>query len=183
MRWAILTASVAALGFVGVATAAGVEKASAPSSASPAAPVERDPAALLRATSPPNSAPNRSYADPSAALMAADVDYLVREARREIAQGDRTPLWTTLAFADDFVSDRLGEARTDLANASGGIQGGLGDMFEPFLLAAEGHVDLSRAAGRFRRRQICRRRCRRCRRASCSRAPGACKKRPPITRR
>ena len=75
--------------------------------------------------------------------MAADVDYLVREARREIAQGDRTPLWTTLAFADDFVSDRLREARTDLANASGGIQGGLGDMFEPFLLAAEGHVDLA----------------------------------------
>ena len=35
MRWAILTASVAALGFVGVATAAGVEKASAPSSAEP----------------------------------------------------------------------------------------------------------------------------------------------------
>lgn len=141
MRWAILSASMAALGLAGVATAAEVLKASAPSSASPAAPVERDPAALLRATSPPDPAPNRTYADPSAALMAADVDYLVREARREIAQGDRTPLWTTLAFADDFVSDRLPEARADLANASGGIQGGVGDMFEPFLLAAEGHVD------------------------------------------
>src|SRR5689334_7332798 len=98
MRWAILSASVAALGFAGAATAAGVVKASAPASASPAVPAERDPAALLRTTSPSAPAACRTYADPSAALMSADVDYFVREARREIAQGDHTPLWTTLAF-------------------------------------------------------------------------------------
>ncbi|MBI3439386.1 MAG: hypothetical protein HY054_12200 [Proteobacteria bacterium] len=143
MRWAILSASVAVLGLAAGSAALPALAASAPASASPASPTtaERDPAALLRTTSPPNAAANRTYADPSAALMAADVDYLVREARRELAQGDRAPLWTTLAFADDFASDRLAEARTDLGNGPGGLQGGIGDMFEPFLLAAEGHVD------------------------------------------
>ncbi|MBS0385357.1 MAG: tetratricopeptide repeat protein [Proteobacteria bacterium] len=141
MRWAILSASVAALGLAAGSAMIPALAASAPAAASPAAPVERDPAALLRTTSPPNPAPNRTYADPSAALMAADVDYLVREARREVAQGDHTPLWTTLVFTDDFASDRLAEARTDLENAPGGVRGGLGDMFEPFLLAAEGRVD------------------------------------------
>jgi len=141
MRWAILSASVAALGLAVGSAAPLALAASAPAAASPAAPVERDPAALLRATSPPNPAANRTYADPSAALIAADVDYLVREARRELASGDRTPLWTTLAFTDDFASDRLAEARADLSNGPGGMQGGLADMFEPFLLAAEGHVD------------------------------------------
>ena len=121
MRWAILSASVAALGLAAGSAALPAMAASAPAAASPATPAtaERDPAALLRTTSPSNPAASRTYADPSAALMAADVDYLVREARREIAQGDHTPLWTTLAFTDDFASDRLTEARTDLTNAPG----------------------------------------------------------------
>src|SRR5262249_35262161 len=136
-------ASVAALGLAAGAAALPALAASAPAAAAPSTPTtpERDPAALLRTTSPPNAAANRTYADPSAALMAGDVDYRGREGRREIGQGDHTPLWATLAFADDFASDRLGEARADLNNGPGGIRGGLADMFEPFLLAAEGHVD------------------------------------------
>src|SRR5690348_5665403 len=93
MRWAILSASVLALGVAAGSAAFPAMAASAPAAASSATPAtpERDPAALLRTTSPPNAVANRTYADPSAALMAADVDYLVREARRELAQGDRTP--------------------------------------------------------------------------------------------
>jgi tetratricopeptide (TPR) repeat protein len=140
MRWAIISASIAALSFSSAALA-DAPKASAVPATAPASAEERDPAAQLRVTSPPNPAPDRTYADTSSALLAADVDYLVREARHRLAQGDQTPLWTTLVFSDDLISNRLAEARADLEHGPGGLQGGLGDMFEPFLLAAEGHVD------------------------------------------
>lgn len=102
------------------------------------------PAQELRVTSPPNAAPDRHYEDASAALLQADIDYLVRESRRNLARGgtsDQTALWTLTVFSDDFAAGRLSEARTTLVNSPGGIRGSLADMFEPFLLAAEGHVD------------------------------------------
>src|SRR5437764_354449 len=61
MRWAILSASVAALGLAAGSSMPVAFAASAPVAASPATPVERDPAALLRATSPSNPAANRTY--------------------------------------------------------------------------------------------------------------------------
>ncbi len=99
------------------------------------------PAALLRVTSPPNASASRTYGDPEAALLAADVDYLVREGRRAIARHDQTVLWYATVFADHFAAGRLADARGTLSSAPGGLGGGLADMMEPFLLAAEGKVD------------------------------------------
>ncbi|MFT3727315.1 MAG: hypothetical protein QM759_05800 [Terricaulis sp.] len=145
-RWAILAASAAAACFSisNAASAAGGPQAAAaatpPATTQQASANERETAPQLRVTSPPNPAPDRTYNDTSDALLAADIDYLVHEARRELATGDQTPLWTTLAFADDLASNQLQDARTVLGNAQGGVQGNLGDMLEPFLLAAEGKV-------------------------------------------
>ncbi len=146
MRWqAILAASIAAA--AGVTGAAhgqakpderGAERASLQQTALGE---ERVPNETLRRTSPPNAAADRRYDDAEAALIQADIDYLVREGRRSIARGDNTALWTALVFADDFASGRNADARRTLEAAPGGINGGIADMLEPFLLAAEGHVD------------------------------------------
>src|SRR5215813_10864869 len=95
-RWAILAASAAAACFTlaEAASAAGVPAAAPVATTQPTAANDREPAAQLRVTSPPNPAPDRTYNDTSDALLAADVDYLVQEARRELATGDQTPLWT-----------------------------------------------------------------------------------------
>lgn len=149
MRWAFLAATVAVSA---VSVAFAQEKPdSAPSAAATGdAILERavdqgpPPSAQLIVTSPPNASPDRTYEDPSAALIEADIDYLVREARRNLARGatsDQTALWTFSVFADDFAAGRYDAARTTLTNAPGGLQGSLSDMLEPFLLAAEGHVD------------------------------------------
>ncbi|HET9232258.1 MAG TPA: tetratricopeptide repeat protein [Vitreimonas sp.] len=102
-----------------------------------------EPAQELRVTSPPNAAPDRTYEDPSAALVEADIDYLIREGRRQLANGgsEAASLWSVAVFADDFAAGRLEEARATLTNSPGGLQGGIADMLEPFLLAAEGQVD------------------------------------------
>ncbi|MGH6950940.1 MAG: tetratricopeptide repeat protein [Vitreimonas sp.] len=102
---------------------------------------ERAPNDLLRRTSPPNAALDRTYAGPAEALLEADMDYLVREGRRAIARGESNALWTAVVFADDLASGRHTDARATLRAAPGGIDGGISDMLEPFLLAAEGHVD------------------------------------------
>ncbi len=148
MRWAFLAATVAASA-VSVAFA----QENKPADAAPAngqAVLERTvdqgppPAPQLIVTSPPNASPTRTYENPSAALVEADIDYLVREARRNLASGttgDQTVLWTLSVFADDFAAGRHDAARTTLTNAPGGLRGSLADMLEPFLLAAEGRVD------------------------------------------
>lgn len=147
MRWALLAASVAAaaIGTASVAMAqAKPERASAAARLQDAVVQEGvEPAQELRVTSPPDAAPDRTYEDPSGALLEADVDYLVREGRRALNRNvdDNVALWTVAVFADDFAAGRLPEARATLQNAPGGLQGPLADMLEPFLLAAEGHVD------------------------------------------
>lgn len=141
MRWAILAAVIAA--------AAGSASAQPTDDKGPEPGVTRialeepgrEPAAQLRTTSPQNAAIDRTYADPGAALLEADVDYLVREARRAIARGDANSTWTVLAFTDDLTAGRLAEARADLTAAQGGINGPIADLLEPFLLAAEGRAD------------------------------------------
>jgi tetratricopeptide (TPR) repeat protein len=142
MRLAILAASIAA-----AASATGVALAQKPEG--PATGVvqaaaggeERLTAEALRTTSPPNAAADRTYADPGAALLQADVDYIVREGRRAIARGETAPLWIAAVFADDLAANRLADARATLRAAPGGVNGGLADVLEPFLLAAEGRVD------------------------------------------
>ena len=136
MRAAILAASLAlaldaAAGGAYAATPAGEQSATN----------EQPPAAALRRTTPPDAAPDRTYEDPSAALLEADLDYLVREARRATARGDTTSLWQVLTFADNLESGRFQEAREDLREAPGGLESGVADVLEPFLLAAEGLVD------------------------------------------
>lgn len=144
MRWALLAASIAALS-AGMAAPASAQDGKDELSIQRAVLEEGvEPAQELRATSPPNAAPDRSYEDPSAALLEADIDYLVREGRRQLAGGqenEQASLWSLVVFADDLAAGRLDDARSTLRNAPGGLQGGVADMFEPFLLAAEGHVD------------------------------------------
>lgn len=139
MRLAILAASIAVAAGGGAALAQ--TKPEAAGLTQTAAADERAPAETLRLTSPPNAAADRTYADAGAALLEADVDYLVREGRRAIARGDAAPLWVSAVFADDLVSNRLDDARAALRAAPGGLRGGLADMLEPFLLAAEGRAD------------------------------------------
>src|SRR5262249_30618367 len=107
-----------------------------------ATPASINVSAALRATSPPNADPTRTYAQPSDAILAADLDYLVRKARTELSSGDQTAMWPVLAFSDDFAANNLRDARTVLEHSEGGVHGALADLLEPFLLAAEGKVDL-----------------------------------------
>jgi len=99
------------------------------------------PTAAFVATAPAHADPARTYTRPSDAILAADLDYLVRKAHTELADGDRTAIWPVLAFSNAFAANDLHGARDLLTHADGGAAGGLGDLFEPFLLAAEGHVD------------------------------------------
>ena len=147
MRLALLAASVAAVALangassVWAAPQAQTAAATATAPDAQAAASTREPAAALRATSPPNADPARTYEQPSGALLAADLDYLVRRARTETATGDQTAIWPVLVFSDELASNRLREARTALEHAQGGVHGSLADLMEPFLLAAEGRVD------------------------------------------
>ncbi|MES1156885.1 MAG: hypothetical protein ABUL73_03800, partial [Alphaproteobacteria bacterium] len=137
IRAAMLAASVAAL--CAEASAPAVA-ATAPAATSPATAIP-EPAAALRATAPPHADPARTYAQPSDALLQGDLDWLVREARRETARGDHNSMWPVLIVADDLMAGRTAEARAALEAAPGGLQGGIADVLEPFVLAAEGHVD------------------------------------------
>lgn len=142
MRWlAILAASVAASGVAYAQPRPENREAEGAQLQLTAVEDERAPNDLLRRTSPPNAALDRTYAGPAEALLEADMDYLVREGRRAIARGESNALWTAVVFADDLASARHADARATLRSAPGGINGGISDMLEPFLLAAEGHVD------------------------------------------
>jgi tetratricopeptide (TPR) repeat protein len=135
LRAALLAASMAAAGCAGVAFAA-TDRANI----QPVV-LDQEPSPALRVTSPPGADPARTYEEPKQALLEADLDYLVREAHRAIARGDNESIWPVLLFADDVASGRNGEARAVLEAAPGGLRGGIADILEPFLLAAEGHVD------------------------------------------
>lgn len=145
MRLAKLAASIATASVIALSAASAQEKPNEGSDNPPLAEeaaVEVAPTSdALRASSPPNAAPDRVYDDPEAALLEADMDYLVREGRRAIARGDQTSLWYIVVFADELAAGRHQEARALLEGAPGGINGGLADMLEPFLIAAEGRVD------------------------------------------
>lgn len=142
MRWALLAASIAALS--AGAPAFAQENKDEPRLQQAVVQPGQEPAQELRVTSPPNAAPDRSYDDPSAALIEADIDYIVREGRRRLSSGDsgeQAAFWSFAVFADDFAAGRLEQARSTLTNAPGGLQGGVADTMEPFLLAAEGEID------------------------------------------
>lgn len=141
MRWAILAASVATAAIGANATWAQEAKAETGTQQTSVEPAGATPVAALRATSPPNAAANRTYENPQAALLQADIDYLVREGHRAVARNDEDGLWYTAAFADDLAAGRYAQARDDLRGAPGGLTGPMADMLEPFLIAAEGHVD------------------------------------------
>jgi tetratricopeptide (TPR) repeat protein len=136
MRWALLAASVAAAAITASPSVWAQEIK--PETAAEQGGVT---AAVLRVTSPPNAEADRNYETPEAALLQADIDYLVREGRRAVARNDEEALWYVSAFADDLASGRYAEARNVLRNAPGGLNGPFGDMLEPFLIAAEGNVD------------------------------------------
>jgi hypothetical protein len=81
---------------------------------------------------------DESKAEPSDALLAADLDRLAAEARRNITEGEEGGSWAVIAFIDDFRRGRWREARGDLERMPDGVAGNGGDIFEPFLLVAEG---------------------------------------------
>lgn len=141
MRWAILAASVAAAAITANASWAQDAKAGPETQQGAAEQANVTPVALLRTTSPPNASPSRTYETPEAALLEADIDYLVREAHRAVARNDENGLWYAAAFSDDLAARRYDEARRVLEAAPGGLRGAFADMLEPFLIAAEGDVD------------------------------------------
>ncbi|MGD9967247.1 MAG: tetratricopeptide repeat protein [Hyphomonadaceae bacterium] len=140
MRWAILAASVAVAAMTAT-TSTWAQDDDKPETERASAEQGIIPVAALRATSPPHAAPDRTYDTPEAALLQADVDYLVREGRRAVSRNDEDALWYVAAFADDLAAGRHEQARNVLRNAPGGLAGPFGDMLEPFLIAAEGNVD------------------------------------------
>ncbi|MBL8546692.1 MAG: tetratricopeptide repeat protein [Hyphomonadaceae bacterium] len=146
MRWALLAASVAAAAISSngaFAQDAKREPAAQQSSdqREPSAAPATTTAAALRVTSPPNVAADRTYDTPQAALLQADIDYLVREGHRAVGRDEADGLWYAAAFADDLAAGRYADARAVLRGAPGGIDGSFADMLEPFLIAAEGNVD------------------------------------------
>ncbi|GAN00241.1 TPR domain protein [alpha proteobacterium U9-1i] len=124
----------------GAASAATPAQAPAAEAAAPSASTY-EPSAVLRATAPPDAAADRTYDSPDDALLAADLDYLAREARTAGARGASESIWPIVRFTDDLASGRNTEARAVLAATPGGMEGGLANLLEPFLLAAEGRVD------------------------------------------
>lgn len=143
MRAAILAATLAlSAGHAAMSAALAAQPAAeAPEQAvEPAAAPTPDPAPALRATAPPNAAPDRTYDAPGDALLEADLDYLVRQAHSAEAS-DANPIYPVLRFVDAFEQNNLPAARAALVSAPGGADGGVGDLLEPFLLAAEGQPD------------------------------------------
>ena len=141
MRWAILAASVAASALSAGTVAWAQEGKAEPAVQRGAGDAEITPTAALRATSPADAAPGRSYESTSAALLEADVDYLIREGRRAVERNDEDGLWYIAVFADDLAAGRLEDARRALQRSPQGANGPVGDMLEPFLVAAEGNID------------------------------------------
>jgi tetratricopeptide (TPR) repeat protein len=143
MRWAFLAASIAALSAGMAAPVLAQQSKDQPRLQNAVVQTGVEPAQELRVTSPPNAAPDRTYEEPSGALLEADVDYLIREGRRLLSsgQGQDQALWSLVVFSDDFAAGRYQQARSTLGSSPGGMQSGLADMLEPFLLAAEGEVD------------------------------------------
>lgn len=143
MRKAILAASVAVVACASAFSSLAWAETK-PEEGTPQAAGSQDNApvvAQLRVTTPPNANPTRSYDDAEAALLEADIDYLVREGRRAVARNDTDGLWYAAAFSDALVAGRHADARNVLSRAPGGIDGAFADMLEPFLIAAEGRVD------------------------------------------
>jgi tetratricopeptide (TPR) repeat protein len=141
MRAAIGTALWAASLAVLAGAAEAATPAQAPVAETPQAQSTHQPAEILRATAPANAAADRTYDSPNDALLAADLDYLAREARTAGARGASESIWPIMRFTDDLAAGRFTEARAVLAATPGGMQGGLSDLLEPFLLLAEGRAD------------------------------------------
>jgi tetratricopeptide (TPR) repeat protein len=141
MRWAILAASVAAAAITASTTTTWAQDGKPETQRAAEQSNGVITSAALRVTSPPDAAVNRTYDSPDAALLQADLDYIVREGHRAVARNDEDGLWYIAAFADDLAAGRHDQARNVLRNAPGGLTGAFGDMLEPFLIAAEGNVD------------------------------------------
>lgn len=100
--------------------------------------IRNSPAVTATAPMPIDAA--RTYAEPMDALIAADLDYLVTDARRAFTGGDTSLVRGMLVFLDEMSAGRWRQARTTLEAMPSGLEGEGADFFEPFLLAAEGNV-------------------------------------------
>jgi RNA polymerase sigma-70 factor (ECF subfamily) len=89
----------------------------------------------VAATRPP-ARPDGDYASLEDALIAADLDFIVSDARERQAEGAFSPRDTFV-----LVLDALADGRLDLAGAllaQGSARGDAGGMFGPFVMLAEG---------------------------------------------
>jgi tetratricopeptide (TPR) repeat protein len=149
MRWAILGAILATTTLAtGLGAAPEAYAQSKPGGTGGAADAAEGPASaeirvtsdLLRATSPTEA--GRTYDSVEAALIQGDLDYVVREGRRAIANGQPDSSAIIAVFADDMAAGDPAGAQAVLDGAPGGVNGGLASMLEPFLLAATDRADL-----------------------------------------
>jgi tetratricopeptide (TPR) repeat protein len=97
-------------------------------------------APAVAATAPPGAAAERTYTSPGDALIAADIDYLVNEARRAFDAGDHSPARATIVFLDEMAAGRTAKAREVLDAIPQEARLSSSALFEPFLLAAEGRM-------------------------------------------
>ena len=118
------TMLIAALAVAGTAGAQRAERNSAP----------------VAATAPRGADAARTYEQPMDALLAADLDYLVRDARQKFANGDRDGMSGLLVFLDEMAAGRWSRARTALTSMPEGLESSTAGLFEPFLLASEGRA-------------------------------------------
>ncbi|MGE0045591.1 MAG: tetratricopeptide repeat protein [Hyphomonadaceae bacterium] len=105
-----------------------------------------EPAGMIAAAAEDAEAPSaqaETPARPMDALLAADTSLLVAEARRQVAAGEDAGAWAAVIFVDEFTNNRLAQARAALEGMDQGVSGSGADMFEPFLLVAEGRGDFA----------------------------------------
>lgn len=98
-------------------------------------------APAVAATAPANAPRNRTYESSADAIVQADLDYLVSDAREAFAGGDRAMSRGMLVFLDDMAAGRTRDARRTLDGIAADDKDQAADLFEPFLLVAEGRAE------------------------------------------
>ncbi len=96
--------------------------------------------APVAATAPTPANPSRTYDQPMDALITADLDYLVTDARSAFTGGDHGLARGMLVFLDDMAGNHIDRARQTLEAMPQGLEGEGADFFEAFLLLSEGQT-------------------------------------------
>lgn len=135
MRSAIVAGLLLAAGAVSVTTAAFAQNS----------PSQNEDGADERGKSgaEPTAAAAATPTDPTEALLAADLPRLVADARANFARDPSNVAFAMIVFVAAFEEGDLAAARNALEAFPDGVAGSGADMFEPFLLVAEGNGDFA----------------------------------------